>query len=378
VTVARTGSTSNPFAVDYSTGEGTATAGADYTSRSGTLSFASGESTKSIILSILNDSLIEGDESVIVTLSNPSGGVAIGNQSFATIVIGDDDTLPTQYQLTIAPSPAGFVAPPSGSYPTNSIQVLTATPTRGYEFVRWEGTFGSTNNPLFLLLTQDHVLTARFRAEKVLDGFETGDLLVLPWSGGGESAWMIENQNVGAGQYAVRSGLITDDQSSSLMLLIDTQAGAGSFDFRVSSEQGWDFLEFYLNGVLLQRWSGEVGWQNYQFSVSPGINQLEWRYAKDANFSAGLDGAFVDNLFLPQNTPDPTERPAVLQLYPLPSRASLIELKGQAARTYVLEVSGELRKWAPFATNTLAGNLMFIEDRQATNRSAGFYRAVAR
>ena len=228
------------------------------------------------------------------------------------------------------------------------------------------------------MMTRDHVLTARFRVRNVLDGFETGNLLVLPWSGGGENPWTVQNQTAEAGQYAARSGLITDYQSSSLRLLIDTQAGAGSFDFRVSSEQVWDFLEFYLNGVRLQRWSGEIGWQNYQFAVPPGVNQLEWRYTKDANFSAGLDAAFVDNLYLPQNTPDLTNPSAVLSLYQMPSRASLIELKGQAARTYVLEVSDDLKQWTPLSTNFLTGNLIFIEDQQATNASTRFYRAVAR
>ena len=62
----------------------------------------------------------------------------------------------------------------------------------------------------------------------------------------------------------------------------------------------------------------------------------------------------------------------------MPSRASLIGLAGQAARTYVLEVSEDLKQWTALSTNILTGNLIFIEDRQATNRSAGFYRAVAR
>jgi hypothetical protein len=378
LTVTCTGSASTPFAVDYTTSDGTATAGQDYTAKSGTLNFASGESNKTIVLSILNDTLIEGDETVIVTLSNPSGGVAIGNQGSATLVISDDDALPSQYNLTIMPSPAGVVAPPSGGYPANSIQVLTATPARGYQFVRWEDTVTSADNPLFLKMTQDHVLTARFRVKNVLDGFETGNLLSLPWSGGGYSPWTVQNQTAGAGQYAVRSGLITDNQSSSLMLFIDAQAGVGSFDFRVSSEQGWDFLEFYLNGVRLERWSGEVAWQNYQFAVPPGVNQLEWRYTKDANFSSGLDAAFVDNFYLPQNTADPTDPSAVLSLYRPPSRAPLIKLKGQAARTYVFEVSDDLKLWTPLSTNVLTGSLMFIDDRQATDQSTRFYRAVAR
>ncbi len=376
VTVTRTGRASNPASVDFSTQDGTATAGEDYTATSGTLNFAPGETTRPIVLTIRNDTVIEGDETVILTLSNPSGGPALGNQSSATVIITDDDALPSYYNLTIVPSLAGVVAPPSGSYPTNSIQVLTATPARGYEFVRWEGTLTSGDNPLFLTMTQDHVLTARFRVNGALDGFETGNLLALPWTTDSNRPWTVESETASAGGYAARSGLISDDQSSSLVLAFSNPSGVGSFDFRVSSEAGWDFLEFYLNGVRLQRWSGETSWQNYQFPVSAGVNRFEWRYRKDANFSSGLDAAFIDNLYLPKNTPDTADPSARLSLYRLPSRASLIELQGQAARTYVLEVSDDLSRWTPLSTNLLTGSLMFLEDGQATNRPAGFYRAV--
>jgi len=72
------------------------------------------------------------------------------------------------------------------------------------------------------------------------------------------------------------------------------------FDYKVSSETNWDWLEFYLNGRLLQRWSGEAGWATYQFSVLAGTNVFQWRYTKDPIGSAGLDAAFIDNLDLPQ------------------------------------------------------------------------------
>jgi uncharacterized delta-60 repeat protein len=378
VTVIRTGSSANPVTVDFSTRDGTATAGQDYAPMSGTLNFAAGETNKAIVLTMLDDAMIEGDETVILTLSNPSGGVAVGNLGAATLVISDDDALPSFYNLVIAPSLAGVVAPESGRYPTNSIQVLTATPARGYEFVRWEGTLTSTDNPLFLAMTRDHVLVARFRIKGALDGFESGNLLTLPWSVGGSSPWTVANQTAGSGQYAARSGLISDSQSSSLFLVLATANGVGSFDFRVSSEQGWDFLEFYLNGIRLQHWSGEVAWQNYQFPVTAGINHLEWRYVKDANFSSGLDAAFLDNLYLPPNSPDTADPSARLAAYTLPSRVLLIEVEGQAGRTYVLEESDDLTQWTPLRTNVLTGNLMFIEDTQTTNRAPRFYRAIAR
>ena len=73
-----------------------------------------------------------------------------------------------------------------------------------------------------------------------------------------------------------------------------------SFDLRVSSEEGWDWLEFYIDGALQSRWSGELDWTPYGFSVAAGVHTFEWRYSKDVARSAGSDTAFIDNLLLPR------------------------------------------------------------------------------
>ena len=59
--------------VDYATSDGTADAGDDYTAKSGTLSFAAGETSKAISVAIDDDIVNESDETFTVTLSNASG-----------------------------------------------------------------------------------------------------------------------------------------------------------------------------------------------------------------------------------------------------------------------------------------------------------------
>jgi hypothetical protein len=375
VVVERTGNTTQPASVDYTTHDGTAAAGLDYQAQSGTLTFGVGETNQSISIPILDDQLIETNETILLTLANPTGGLGLGSQSNAVLTILDNDTALRFFNLTLTPALGGAISPPSGQYPTKSVQVLTATPDRNYEFVDWEGTVVSTANPLFLLLDHDYALTARFRVKQPTDTFETGDLTALPWAAAGDAPWFVQSSVVASGRFAARSGLIGDNQQSSLALAATTLAGTGSFDFRVSSETGWDFLEFYLNGLRLQRWSGEVGWQNFQFPVPAGINRFEWRYTKDANFSAGLDAAFLDNVFVPLSVPDPTPPAAVLDIFHLPGVAPLLQLNGQAGRSYVIEVSTNLADWQPLTTNLLAANLMFQTDSPATNFPARFYRA---
>ena len=77
--------------VDYATSDSTATAGTDYTSTSGTLTFAAGETEKTVSVPVIDDSHDESDETFTVTLSNASGGDAYLEDATATGTIADDD-----------------------------------------------------------------------------------------------------------------------------------------------------------------------------------------------------------------------------------------------------------------------------------------------
>ena len=81
----------SPVTVDYATSDGTATAGADYTSASGTLTFAAGGDSKTIAVPMLEDSVDEGSETFTMTLSNPSGGNAHLFDAEATGTIENHD-----------------------------------------------------------------------------------------------------------------------------------------------------------------------------------------------------------------------------------------------------------------------------------------------
>ena len=85
VSVVRSGPGS--ASVDFATADGTAGA-ADYTPSSGTLSFAPGETVKTISVPLAADDQAESDETVNLTLSNPVGG-SVGAPSSATLSIVD-------------------------------------------------------------------------------------------------------------------------------------------------------------------------------------------------------------------------------------------------------------------------------------------------
>ena len=93
VTVTRTGDTSGAATVEYLTQTGTVDARRDYTPVFGTLSFAPGESSKTVDVLLTDDGYVEGDESVHFDLVG-SEGVSLGSPRLGTIVIHDNDATP--------------------------------------------------------------------------------------------------------------------------------------------------------------------------------------------------------------------------------------------------------------------------------------------
>jgi len=89
VTVTRSGDTSAAASVDYKTVDGSAMQKADYEYAAGTITFAPGETSKTLQLLINEDMYAEGNESFNVTLSNASGA-SLGQQSSASVTIVDD------------------------------------------------------------------------------------------------------------------------------------------------------------------------------------------------------------------------------------------------------------------------------------------------
>ncbi len=81
---------SQAVTVHYTTSDGSATAPSDYAAASGTLTFAAGEKTKTIAVSVVGDLVMEPDESFTVTLSSPVNGVI--DKATATGTISNDDT----------------------------------------------------------------------------------------------------------------------------------------------------------------------------------------------------------------------------------------------------------------------------------------------
>jgi cyclophilin family peptidyl-prolyl cis-trans isomerase len=102
-TVTLSRSDTRVITVNYATANGTATAGSDYTSRTGTLTFNSGVTSQSINIPILNDSINEANETFTLTLTSPTNA-NLGTRTSVTTTISDTltasvtTTLPTNVE----------------------------------------------------------------------------------------------------------------------------------------------------------------------------------------------------------------------------------------------------------------------------------------
>lgn len=98
ITVLRTGGIAGTASVSYATSNGTAVSGAscssgvDYLPTSGTFTWTHGDTTvRTFTITLCNDASMEGDETINLTLSNPTGTGSLGTQPTAVLTIGTDD-----------------------------------------------------------------------------------------------------------------------------------------------------------------------------------------------------------------------------------------------------------------------------------------------
>ena len=134
----------------------------------------------------------------------------------------------------------------------------------------------------------------------VTEDFETGDFSKFDWQFDGNPNWEITTDNVYQGQYCAKSGAIGDQTTTTLKVTIDVKVQSElSFYRKVSSESGYDFLEFYIDGQQKDKWSGEKDWSKETYTLTEGLRTLEWTYSKDVYAESGQDCAWVDNINFP-------------------------------------------------------------------------------
>ena len=162
-----------------------------------------------------------------------------------------------------------------------------------------------------------------FVVGNVVEDWETGDFSNFEWENDPSKPWTIVTENAYEGNYCAKSGSIGDNQSSVLKITLNVQSeGEISFYRKVSSENGYDKLYFFIDGVEQGEWSGEVSWSQVSFVLPAGEHELRWTYNKDEYVNSGSDCAWLDNIvFPPAETITVTQEVVMngVALYPNPN-----------------------------------------------------------
>jgi hypothetical protein len=135
--------------------------------------------------------------------------------------------------------------------------------------------------------------------QALLEDFETGTFS-SGWTFSQNNAWSIVNGGTKGTKCAksMNSGLANSNYSMTLTVDVATP-GNMSFMYKVSSEQNYDKLHFYVDNQEVGTWSGTVDWTEFTRPVTAGQHTFMWSYTKDGSVNSGEDCAWVDDIFFP-------------------------------------------------------------------------------
>jgi hypothetical protein len=197
---------------------------------------------------------------------------------------------------------------------------------------------------LFLLAPK---ISAQLPLEEALDTSH------LDWESRG--SWISQFEVTYDNQDALASGTIADEEAAELSLKVVGPL-EGSFWWKVSSEEDYDFLYFSIDGVLVSSISGDVDWTKETFELGAGAHRLDWGYRKDESLSDGMDTGWLDQFTLSlEETVSIIEHPAALSLVEGASGTFSVIAQGGAGIRYQWFKDGVAIEGAHASTLVISG-----------------------
>jgi vibriolysin len=238
------------------------------------------------------------DYTVQVSGSTPQPPVAAFTASSTTVVVGGSVTFTDQSTN----NPTSWSWSFEGGTPASS---TSQNPTVQYNTV---GTFdvsltatnssGSDNETRY-----DYITVTSAPADEIAEAVDNGS---LTFTKSGNADWSKVTDIYYYGGDSAKSGAIGNNSSTT----IETSVTVGStqsvkFYWKVSSEAGYDYLRFYIDGVEKTAIAGTVDWTQIAYNITAGTHTLKWSYIKDAYVASGSDCGWIDKLELGAPVADP-------------------------------------------------------------------------
>ena len=210
------------------------------------------------------------------------------------------------------------------------------------------GTRTATAYELILTTTSGNYLVMDsyyVNVDSEMEDFETGDFSKYDWQFEGNGSWEIVSHNAYDGQYCAHTTPM--GHLSQAVMNLDYEFTCDneiSFALKTSTETGYDFLVFYVDGERYGRWAGSTPWTTVRFMVPQGVHRLTWSYEKDGGAVGGQDCVWVDNIVLPPMAivldVAATEGHGAA-LYPNPCHGDFSLALGQPSQVSVFNLTGQ-------------------------------------
>lgn len=129
------------------------------------------------------------------------------------------------------------------------------------------------------------------------------DSTIAPLTTGGDNNWEI-SANPANGAFAAQAPSALSNNQTTFMEYVVTVGGNGgnvSFNYATSTETGFDWFRFYINGAAEVERNGINGYASASLALNPGTHTLRWEYSKDVSFSSGADTVYVDDILITEN-----------------------------------------------------------------------------
>ena len=230
VSLDQTNNTGSAITINY-TVTGSATSTADYTALGGTVDIAAGSDNATITVTPVDDALVEGNETVTVTLAAAGGGeYTIGGANSGTVTIADDDTTPVA-TIAATDAAASEAGPDTGTFTVS----LDQTNNTGSAITINYTVTGSATS------TADY--TALGGTVDIAAGSDNATITVTPVDDAlveGNETVTVTLAAAGGGEYTIggaNSGTVTiaDDDSATLTIGdVTANEGDGTMTFTVT------------------------------------------------------------------------------------------------------------------------------------------------
>ena len=142
-------------------------------------------------------------------------------------------------------------------------------------------------------------------ADKYTETFEGGSISTtgpFNWSTPDVLGWEITDDVSYTGNYSICPGSTYDSLSNIIELQAEVfEEDSISFVCKVSSEEDYDFLRFYIDDIQMGEWTGQTDWSIVTYPVIKGTRNFKWAYEKDVEYYSGADRAWIDDIFFPES-----------------------------------------------------------------------------